>query len=319
MPTLPSAAILAHADFKVSIQPEKAGDTRDFYERCSAEVAAVNLFFPDVRSEAVRVCMTAWLAANCAADDILEDMPLASGILALEEAISKLQGKKADSNSSQISTSKSSALIIILVSPTNRVAAILSLFLDYCVQNLDLSESVCRELSDEICDMCQGLLDELRFRQGDIPNTLETYLQFRGKTMGIHPFFTLIRTLHRPIVEKYLSGLRDLQTRVSLVLGLQNDLVGLEKDRRNGETMNAVLVSLKEQAGVDVDHMNTILPRTIQEICSIHNLCLSAAVEMHERMNEETRGRILETVILAFADTHLKWCASSKRYQAKVG
>jgi hypothetical protein len=139
--------------------------------------------------------------------------------------------------------------------------------------------------------------------------------------MGIHPFFTLIRTLHKPIDAEYLSGLRDLQKRVSLVLGLQNDLVGLEKDRRNGETMNAVLVSLKEQAGMGVDHMDTILPKTIQDVCEIHNLCLSAAVEVHEGL-QLSRGNaqegILETTILAFADTHLKWCASSKRYQAKV-
>lgn len=38
--------------------------------------------------------MTAWLAANCVADDILEDLPLADAIRALEETIMKLQGKK---------------------------------------------------------------------------------------------------------------------------------------------------------------------------------------------------------------------------------
>lgn len=38
--------------------------------------------------------MTAWLAANCAADDILEAMPPAAATLALKEAILKLQGRK---------------------------------------------------------------------------------------------------------------------------------------------------------------------------------------------------------------------------------
>ncbi|OQE20832.1 hypothetical protein PENFLA_c015G06178 [Penicillium flavigenum] len=303
-PAPPSAVLYSHANFKASIQPEKAGDTKDFYDRCFAEAAAINLFFPDVRSEGIRICMTAWLAANCAADDILEAMPPAAATLALQEAISKLQGKKAN------------------VSPTNKVASILCFFQEYCTQQLDLSESTARELSNDICDMCEGLLDELLFRQDLLPNNLETYLRFRGRTMGIHPFFTLIRTLHTPIEGEYLSRLRDLQKRVSLVLGLQNDLVGLEKDRRNGETMNAVLVSLKEQAGTDVDHMNMILPRTIQEVCGIHNLCLSDAVEMHAglrgSLNGDVHDAVLETVILAFADTHLKWCASSKRYQAKV-
>ncbi|KAJ5425298.1 hypothetical protein N7465_000368 [Penicillium sp. CMV-2018d] len=303
-PGPPSAVIYPHANFKASIQPEKAGDTKDFYERCFAEAAAINLFFPDVRSECIRICMTAWLAANCAVDDILEAMPLATATFALKEAILKLQGKQSN------------------VSPTNKVASILCFFQEYCIQQLDLGKSTARELSDDICDMCYGLLDELLFRQGILPNNLETYLQFRGRTMGIHPFFTLIRTLHESVEEEYLTGLRNLQKGVSLILGLQNDLVGLEKDRRNGETMNAVLVSLKEQAGMDVDRMDMILPRTIQDVCDIHNLCVSAAVEMHDglhvSLNGDAHDPILETAILAFADTHLKWCASSKRYQAKV-
>jgi hypothetical protein len=202
------------------------------------------------------------------------------------------------------------------------VASILCLFHEYCVQQLNLPESIAKELSNDICDMCEGLREELLFRQGKLPNTLETYLQFRGRTMGIHPFFTLIRTLHQPITEEYHSGLLELQKRVSLVLGLQNDLVGLEKDRRNGEPMNAVLVSLKEQAGNDTDQTTRLLPKTIQEICGIHNLCVSAAVEMHDEirntLNADPHETILETPVLAFADTHLKWCASSKRYQAKV-
>jgi hypothetical protein len=40
--------------------------------------------------------MTAWLAANCAADDILEAMPPAAAMFALKEAILKLQGKRSD-------------------------------------------------------------------------------------------------------------------------------------------------------------------------------------------------------------------------------
>ncbi|CAG8009484.1 unnamed protein product [Penicillium olsonii] len=300
---MPSAAIDSLSGFKALIQPGKFGDTKGFYERCRAEVAAIKLFFPDVQSEDIQVCMAAWLAANCAADDFLESLPLLSGIKALKETILKLQGGTED------------------ISADNGFAKILLSFQSYCSQHLDLSDDVCTELRSDIQDMCQGLLDELLFRQGVLPNTLETYLRFRGRTMGIHPFFTLIRTMHSPPCSKYLSGLRDLQTQVSLVLGLQNDLVGLEKDRRKGETMNAVLVSLNEQVGIDVESKDNILPIIIQDVCGIHNRCVAAAVEMYHGLaglDCEVQDPVLETEILAFADTHLKWCASSKRYQAKV-
>ncbi|KAJ5153894.1 uncharacterized protein N7500_009333 [Penicillium coprophilum] len=303
-PAPPSAVIYSHANFNAFIQQESTGDTKDFYERCFAEVSSINLFFPDVKSEDIRICMTAWLATNCAVDDILEAMPPVAATLSLKEAILNLQGKKAD------------------VSPTNKVASILCFFQKYCIQQLDLCKKTARQLSHDICDMCEGMLDELLFRQGILPNNLETYLQFRGRTMGINPFLTLICTLHKPMDTKYRSGLWDLLKRVGLVLGLQNDLVGLEKDRRNGETMNAVLVSLEEQAGRDLDHMDIILPQTIQDVCGIHNLYLSAAVDIYEQLHIIRSGDvhepIPETILLTFIDTHLKWCTSSKRYQAKV-
>ena len=60
-------------------------------------MAAIKLFFPDVQSEAIQICMAAWLAANCVADDILESMPLEMAILALEETILMLQRSKENS------------------------------------------------------------------------------------------------------------------------------------------------------------------------------------------------------------------------------
>ncbi|OQE36852.1 hypothetical protein PENCOP_c011G00557 [Penicillium coprophilum] len=101
-PAPPSAVIHSHAKFNAFIQQESAGDTKDFYERCFAEVNSINLFFPDVKSEDIRICMTAWLTANCTVDDILEAMPPAAATLALEEAILNLQGKKADGRGIEI-------------------------------------------------------------------------------------------------------------------------------------------------------------------------------------------------------------------------
>ncbi|EKV19888.1 hypothetical protein PDIG_00550 [Penicillium digitatum PHI26] len=299
-----SAVISSHAKFKASINPENAGDAQDFHESCFAEAATVNLLFPDVRSESIRICLAAWLAAICTADDLLEAMPPAAATANLKELILKFQGRKAD------------------VSATNKLASIFLFFIDHCNQQLDLDESISRQLNNDLCNICESWLDELRFRQGILPNNFETYMQFRGKTMAIQPFFTLMRTMYKPIEGEYLSGLQDLLNQISLVLGLQNDLVGLEKDRRDGETMNAVLLSLKEKAEMDADHMEIEFRRKIEEICDLHNLYVSAAVEMyqalHVSMNEDAHDPTLETAILALADTHLKWCTSYKRYQAKI-
>ena len=59
--------------------------------------------------------MTAWLAANCAVDDILETMPPAAATLALQEAISNLQGKKANGRYIEISHGNIRALRLVLM------------------------------------------------------------------------------------------------------------------------------------------------------------------------------------------------------------
>ncbi|OJJ39647.1 hypothetical protein ASPWEDRAFT_25457 [Aspergillus wentii DTO 134E9] len=291
--------ISAHLAFKTSIQPEKAKDTNRILESCKAEVGAVNLFFPDIKSESVRICMAAWLAANCAVDDELEEMHPADGVRVLEESIAMLQADRSNQY------------------PAGAVPFVLFTFRDYCSENLGLSGTAFHNLTNDICRMCQGHRDELLFRQEKLPNNLETYLHIRGRTMGIDPFFTLICSPYPGVDPEFVSRVQQLQSMVGLVVGLQNDLIGLEKDCRNGEMMNAVLVSLREQAGGD-----EIFPEVVGEICRIHNASLCTAMEIYQRLKVEVSGKryeeVLPTTALAFAETHLKWCASAKRYQATL-
>lgn len=65
---------LSHAGFKTLLQPDDHFDD-NFYARCAAEVNAINLFFPDVESDSIRIPFTAWLAFICVFDDTLEKMP----------------------------------------------------------------------------------------------------------------------------------------------------------------------------------------------------------------------------------------------------
>jgi hypothetical protein len=85
--------VLAHASFKVALQPHLAQDDV-FYKRCVAEVNAISLFFPDIKTETVRIAFAAWLAFACVMDDILEILDQGEGELALSESIQILQGGK---------------------------------------------------------------------------------------------------------------------------------------------------------------------------------------------------------------------------------
>lgn len=102
-------------------------------------------------------------------------------------------------------------------------------------------------------------------------------------------------------------------------VGLQNDLVGLERDLENGEVMNAVIISARNKA---VGQKTDISHEHIEQICNLHNDWISSTVEAWEVIQTSTKSELEETIlgteVLAFAGTHLKWCVSSRRYQVKL-
>ena len=65
---------LSHAAFSTLLHPDASFDD-GFYAKCTAEVNAINLFFPDIKSESIRIPFMAWLVFICVFDDILEQMP----------------------------------------------------------------------------------------------------------------------------------------------------------------------------------------------------------------------------------------------------
>lgn len=82
---------LSHAAFKTGLQPDASFDD-DFYAKCTAEVNAINLFFPDVKSDSIRISFTAWLAFICVFDDTLEKMPTPEKEATLRGCIELLKG-----------------------------------------------------------------------------------------------------------------------------------------------------------------------------------------------------------------------------------
>ncbi len=85
-----SRVLQAHVAFKLALQPGiKPSDK--FHAQCVAEVNAVSLFFPDIESEDILICFTAWLAFACAMDDILESLPPPVQEASLNDSIAVVQ------------------------------------------------------------------------------------------------------------------------------------------------------------------------------------------------------------------------------------
>ncbi|OJJ65478.1 hypothetical protein ASPBRDRAFT_49758 [Aspergillus brasiliensis CBS 101740] len=294
----------AHVNLLRCIRNDPAADKDELFQRAAAEIETIRLFFPDVRSEIVQICMAAWLSTLCTIDDIIEETEPPVVKAALNQSIEILLGQKEVD------------LEVYLRPHENQVTYIMTQFRNHC--SYYLSVPVAEDFLTEVTNVCQALIWELEYRQDNSNKKgLHTYLQIRARTIGIAPFFALIRHLYCPNKVKQ-AAIFDLQRAVSLAAGLQNDLIGLEKDLHDNESMNAVVVALREMDKNASDQSS--LREATCRILRMHNNCVEAIFRILEIWNKLEAVEISDEefcghVIAGFAGSHMMWCTSTKRYR----
>jgi len=305
-----------------------------FYDRCVTEVNVTNLFFPAVRSVAARISFAAWLAFACAMDDILETLPPDQGILTLKSCAEIVRGhdkgmpdRRKDSIISVPLTKSTNSFTTVAKSDARvgdaRITGLATALYAHC--KTWLSESSAFAFFSAVTEVLQAHVDEIRFAQGDVAHQLPTYMGIRARTIALNPFFEVIKT-------EYLQRTRGidetlwqkLQGAVNRACGLQNDLIGLERDLENNERMNAVsLLMISNGSYPHTTAMldNNLLARCLTWITADHNDEITNAIEAFESICRAASDdeSVLEVArsILMMTETHMQWCASAKRYRVQ--
>jgi hypothetical protein len=150
----------------------------------------------------------------------------------------------------------------------------------------------------------------------------------RVRTISLDPFFEVIK--HEYLPQEYLFDdiWGKLQQGVCRAAGLQNDLIGLERDIDNAEPLNAVVVLMRcHGVAVDVDRWDhnhdVLLARYIEVVSTEHNRSVAQVINLVEDalkdIDEEIGDSVVEVMrhISRLCETHLEWCASAKRYRVK--
>ncbi|KAK1753803.1 Iridoid synthase [Echria macrotheca] len=314
------SVLLSHAAFKSSLVPQAQFDD-GFYEECTAEVNTINLFFPDIESDTIRICFTAWLAFICAVDDILEKMLPAEQESALLDCIHIINSDISHGLSIPPSTVGAKEAAIQGMART---------FHSHCSRYLSVHSA--QAFFRAITVVFEAHLDEIRFLAGHLSNDFTTYMGIRSRTIALSPFFEVIKSEYLPhdTFKGTTTMWDDLQHAVSCAAGLQNDLIGLARDLENGERLNAVMVLLPTLSDGDIQHTNRdALSQAVTLVAAEHNRSVSRAFECAGQViMSSAEGLASESIvavaqvarnILLLCETHLKWCASAKRYRVDDG
>lgn len=165
---------------------------------------------------------------------------------------------------------------------------------------------------DAACRGFEAQMDEIRFRTGKISNDFETYLGIRNRTIALDPFFEVLKTDYLTEDERADPLWQSLQHHVCSAAGLQNDLVGLEKDLEQHQQLNGVLVLMhaRERPPLGIDEAD--LARCCGLVGAEHNRNVASALDcfadIHGAAQRSATGRRMTDVaghILLLCQTHL--------------
>ncbi|KAK3303717.1 NAD(P)-binding-like protein [Chaetomium strumarium] len=292
----------AHATFRAGV--------------CFAKANVINLFFPDIKDVAIRVAFTAWLAFACVTDDIGETLEMEDRRLALLESIEIL---KCAPNAPAPRTGSAAP-----ETKDKRIQNRMRVLYDHCTQYLPPKSA--EAFFHAVCDTLQGQVEEIHFpQQNSGADSLALYMSIRARTISLNPFFAALKSEYLTEADlSFRAHWDDLENAVCRVAGLQNDLIGLVRDLEAVEQLNAVVVLMRGFGTGKTDG----LCRCVALVNAEHNRGVTRCLEVVawlRRAAEGTAGSSIERVetvarcILMLCETHLRWCASAKRYRLKVG
>ncbi|RJE25566.1 hypothetical protein PHISCL_02106 [Aspergillus sclerotialis] len=291
-----------HRQFRLSSIPIPEGAEK----QAKSELKTIRLFFPQICSVRIRICMAAWLGTLCDVDDLIEAMGPSDAASAISGSLAILQ----DEVGNGVEANRISTL--------GKVLYAVQIFRDHCSRYLDKDEV--KDFLNEVCSVFKGFSWELELREKALASDLETYINIRMRTVGVAPFFSLIKSEYSPgyHAEELLEMQRDIYTAV----GLQNDLIGLEKDIQTGEAMNAVIYAMKSTRQKEGHDVGIGLPGAVSLVCELHNTAITRALKRHDHLISTpecppSSGIIIANAMLLCTATHLEWCVSTKQYRGR--
>lgn len=176
---------------------------------------------------------------------------------------------------------------------------------------------------EAVWSVLEAHIEECHFVESGPITDVPTYMRIRRRTIGLNPFFELIKSEYLPKEAFSEPAWEPLQTQVSAAAGLQNDLIGLERDVEKGEILNAVLIGMRaKQTANDTLSPDELLSASVSNVSEQHNLAAQSSLESFIQLCQESSSNCVREVarnILTVCQTHLMWCTSDRRYKMESG
>jgi hypothetical protein len=290
------------------------------------QIRIVSSAFPAVRDKTSVLAMCAWFHLFCFFDDETEKMPDREGKRAIGLCIDILEASclpNARFSRTLRPLQKAKIRYTLWSSsrlPSGGTIAGATFFFTQHTRKL-LAPAVYKRMVTVIVGVFQAYAHEITTRAKVDSLSLDEYLISRSSTIGLAPFWEIAldffsrRECSVAGVETLKQVQSILQPHVATVVGLQNDLVGLQKDLAESDRMNYVVLRA-ERTVVSIE-------QALSATIVLHNSFVREAVQGRQILEQELarHGKwddgveIFADCMVGFMETHFAWASNSKRYK----
>ena len=302
--------VRAHCKFMEAAKGTIGADNSTVEDDASRDVSAVLLAFPIMHVDLdLLLVMSAWFRLLFEVDDEIERLSDDTAKLTLMSCIEVFRGSESHRRS--------------LLEDTNVAfegCRSIRLWIRCFLAHVDLltHKAFCKELLKSISGVWEAMLEETTLKNIQKLDEVH-YLDVRSRSIGVQPFFLILehgidsasKVLDQPIKHD-LPVLQELKALIGVVVGLQNDIIGLERDHRLGVRFNHVLLTAENSTMEAVTSALTSSVRLHNEtVLSISGCCAKLLLLGEVRETIGTVGRCL----LGCIEPHVKWALASQRYK----
>lgn len=281
-------------------------------EKATSDVKAIRYAFPESRRSWAQSLMCSWFALLCAVDDEMESLKPDEALHTLTQLVLTIKKIHHGEISKKRDPRRFRAGPYARQEQQNRLIN-LNQHLILSAQTT-LPPTPYHKFLSQITQVWDSMKNEILLRHSPL-KTEHTYLQIRSHTVGLRPFFSILQTefltekISNPSITAHLDR---LQNHISIVVGLQNDLVGLKRDIASVEAYNIVLLKTEASPGAGI-------ARAVREVVRMHNQQVLHAVEEFRGIVEKRGGwdgcALVAYGMLAFATRHFLWACKAERYR----
>jgi hypothetical protein len=268
-------------------------------------------FFPNIHDSKVIAAVTAWFYLNCHVDDLIEEMGPDAARAVLKEVPGLLRGTGLSQASVPMVRSDSGNAS----SADEDMAQQVRYVFDWTRQHMQalLPLAVYDDLCPAMIATFEAMYEEVTFRESRSQD-LKKYLSIRVQTIAL---FTLFKLVHFSVGgdPQAFQHFDKLAYNASLAAGLQNDIVGIDKDIAKGEWMNYPMVYAE---GCEPTETVAMIEKGALKGVKSHNHAVDVAMEQFNAILAEGSMDDLKVAagILIIVVRHFKWVCVAKRYKS---